>query len=307
MRTGTSVSLRLAQFTLAAVLGLLSTGSVLRAQVGTPGTFIGTVRDATNSSVSGAKVTAMNLATGLVTSTTTSDTGLYRIPELPPGHYRLEVSMTGFRTELHNDVELTVSQTQELNFSLQIGATNETVTVTGEAPLVDTSSSTVSSLVNEQQVQNLPLNGRSYDNLITLTPGISNSNAAWGPGNSANRGTTAIFEIGGTRPTMTKLVVDGSQFSGGGAQNTNLSTASGKLLGVDSLRNSPSRATQGMRASASLRVDRSISLLAQEVMRFTAPHMTTCGATYLMPAIFSQRRRHTCCETTSAALLADRS
>ena len=54
----------------------------------------------------------------------------------------------------------------------------------GEAPLVDTSSSTVSSLVNEQQVQNLPLNGRSYDNLITLTPGISNSNAAWGPGNS---------------------------------------------------------------------------------------------------------------------------
>ena len=63
MRTGTSVSLRLAQFQFQPVLGPLSTGSVLRAQVGTPGTFIGTVRDATNSSVSGAKVTAMNLAT----------------------------------------------------------------------------------------------------------------------------------------------------------------------------------------------------------------------------------------------------
>src|SRR4051794_38129684 len=67
MRKGTSVSLRLAQFTLVAVLGLLSTGSMLQAQVGTPGTFIGTVRDATNSAVSGAKVTAMSLATGVVT------------------------------------------------------------------------------------------------------------------------------------------------------------------------------------------------------------------------------------------------
>lgn len=227
---------RLFRITRAALLCLsflVIAGAELCAQVGTPGTFVGTVRDASGGAIVGAKVTASNLATGAATVVVTNENGLYRIPELPPGHYRIEATMTGFTTQLHDDLELTVSQTQELNFTLAVGSTTETVTVTSEAPLVDTSSSTVSSLVDEKQIQNLPLNGHSFDQLITLTPGVASSSAAFSA--SGGRGLNAQFEIGGTRPDATRLTVDGAEMAGGGSLSSLVGTASGKLLGVDSL------------------------------------------------------------------------
>ena len=190
------------------------------------------MKDSSGAVVSGATVTATNIATGESQSTPTNQDGLYRIPQLPPGHYRMQASQTGFRAEVHSDIELTVGQTQEADFTLQVGANTETVTVTGEAPLVDTSTSTVSSLVNQDQVQNLPLNGRDYSQLLYLTPGVSNG---WRVESTRVAGIRSL-RLRGARATSTRYMMDGSELSGAGITSNSLpNTASSKLLGVDAL------------------------------------------------------------------------
>lgn len=212
-------------------LFVLAVAPGLWAQLGSQGTFKGAVRDSSNAVVAGATVTVTNIATEVAQSVTTNEEGLYVLPNLLPGHYRLEASHAGFQTELRSDVELTASQTQEIDFTLNVGATTQTVTVTSLVPLVDTTSSTVSSLVNEQQVQNLPLNGRGYEQLIYLAPGVANAAAATPPAR-----TNPLFGIGGARPQDSRIMVDGSEMAGSGSQLNSLpNTASAKMLGVDGI------------------------------------------------------------------------
>src|ERR1700722_6676666 len=200
-------------------------------QLGTQGTFVGAVRDASGGVVPGATVTATNIATGVVQQVTSNDDGLYVVPNLLPARYRLKASQTGFQTEVHDNVELTVSQKQEVDFTLKIGATAETVTVTSEAPLVDTTSSTLASLVNDAQVHDLPLNGRDYAQLVLLTPGVANATGETKPGRA-----NPVFGITGARPSDTRYMVDGSEFAGVGTQSNSLpNSASSKFLGVDAI------------------------------------------------------------------------
>src|SRR6202044_3767204 len=146
-----------------------------------------------------AAVAITNTATGVVTTQMTNADGIFRVAALPPGQYKVEASASGFNTEAHN-VELAVGATQEVDFALQVGANVSAVTVSGEAPLVNTTNSTLSDVVNQQQVQNLPLNDRDYQQLFLLTPGVGNTTAS----TNSDRGNIP-FQVAGGRPSSTRI------------------------------------------------------------------------------------------------------
>ena len=196
----------------------------------------GTVRDTTGAVIPGATVTATNTETNLQRSVTTNASGLYSITDLPPGRYRAQTSLDGFQTNIRENIELVVGQQLVMNVALQIGEITQQVTVTSEAPLVDTSTAQVAGLVAERQVKDLPLNGRSFDNLITLNPGTVNTTAAV-QGVSSSTGTGNYFSIGGRRPGENLFLWNGVEYPGGtSASSSTPGGISGQLLGIDAVR-----------------------------------------------------------------------
>src|SRR5258706_8266937 len=131
----------------------------------------GQISDPTKAVLPQAKVTAVNNNTNVKYSTQTNQTGTYVIPSLPPGDYRIEIEKTGFHSIVKPDVTLHVQDRIELNFEMAVGSASETVTVSGGAPLVNTQDASVSTVVDRHFVENVPLNGRSFQTLISLTPG----------------------------------------------------------------------------------------------------------------------------------------
>jgi hypothetical protein len=192
----------------AAVLGLvLASTPDLRAQV--TGTISGYVRDPSGASVAGAKVTATQTERGISTVTEANAEGFYNFVALEPGPYTLTVERAGFQTYVRESLLLTVRQNLRVDLDLQLGALTKTVTVTAEAPLVDTTSGTVSSLVDDRRIVDLPLNGRNVMTLAALVPGVlsveapeSLSSARGGPQMNANGG----------RGNMNLYTFDGSFF-----------------------------------------------------------------------------------------------
>jgi hypothetical protein len=199
-------------------------------------TIQGTVTDATGAVVPGASITATNLETGLQRSTTSSGAGLYSMPNLPPGRYRVQMSAPGFQSSVRENVELVVGQQLVLNTSLQIGEITQQVTVTEEAPLVDTTTAQIAGLVAERQVKDLPLNGRSFDNLITLNPAAVNTKAIT-QGVSSSTGSGNYFSIGGRRPGENIFLWNGVEYPGGTtAESSTPGGISGQMLGIDAVR-----------------------------------------------------------------------
>lgn len=156
------------------VLGfLLLVGSCeVMAQLPTA-TILGTVRDGTGAVVPGVSVSARNVETGQARSTTSGGDGSYRFVALPVGGYELRVEHAGFQTAIRSGLTLAVAQEAVINFTLQVGAVEQTVSVTAEAPLVETTSGSLGSLVDEQKVSELPLNGRNYIDLTLLQTGVN--------------------------------------------------------------------------------------------------------------------------------------
>ena len=180
------------------------------------GTISGLVLDPSGRAILGAEVLIVNDGTGVRYPGTTNGEGIYAIPSLPPGPYRIQVSKIGFKTLIKPDVVLNVQSAVAINFTLPVGAVSETLTVEGGAPLVNTESATVSTVVDRQFAENLPLNGRSFQTLIQLTPGVvltpstdtdagqfstngqrAASNYWMVDGVSANIGTSAFFQGNG--------------------------------------------------------------------------------------------------------------
>ena len=194
----------------------------------------GTVQDTSGAVIPGAAVTVKNLETGVARAVATDERGYYRALSLPVGRYEIAAEKTGFRTQVRTGINLVVGQEAVINLSLQVGEVQQAVTVTGEAPIVNTTTASTSGLVGERQVKDLPLNGRSFDNLITLNPGTTSSTTmraatgARGPGNrfniSGRRGTENIFLLNGIESTGSALV--GSTPGG----------SSGQMLGIDAVR-----------------------------------------------------------------------
>ena len=163
------------------------------------GDISGTVTsDASGAAVPGAVVQAQNAGTGEKRSVTTNDTGFFRIVDLNPGQYRLSVEARGFKT-MERQASVSIALVTQANFSLQVGAVTETVEVQGVAPLVEATEDRLSTLITGQEVQDLPNNGRDFNNLLDGVPGVQRS-----PG-----GGFQSLNINGQRATSNNFAVDG--------------------------------------------------------------------------------------------------
>src|SRR6266567_5071883 len=145
-------------------------GHPASAQVSTA-TIAGVVQDASGAVIPGVTVTAKNVETGATRTATSDEGGRYTVPELTLGDYEVEAQLPGFQTEVRSGITLTVGRSAVVNFPLKVGQLSDKVTITGEAPLVELNTATLSSLVDERTIRDLPLNGRSYDKLALLQPG----------------------------------------------------------------------------------------------------------------------------------------
>src|SRR5262249_40213056 len=131
----------------------------------------GRVTDPARAVVGGAKVTAVSAGTNVRYETTTSGSGEYSLVNLPPTFYRIEIEKAGFKKLIKPNVILQIQDAVAIDFEFALGAVSETITVEAGAPLINTESGTVSTVVDRGFAENLPLNGRSFQNLILLTPG----------------------------------------------------------------------------------------------------------------------------------------
>lgn len=140
----------------------------------------GTVVDESRAALPGVTVTVRNEATGVMRSAVTDETGRYRLPALQPGVYSIKVELPGFRAEERSGITITVGQQAALDFEMKVGTLEETITVAGEAPLVDTQRSHVSSTIEEKQIQELPLLSRNFLTLAALVPGAGRNTSITG-------------------------------------------------------------------------------------------------------------------------------
>ena len=215
-------------------LTIFSAGQA-HAQV-TGATLFGTISDSSGAVIPGVQVSIKNRATGVVRDVTTDEAGFYSTPNLLAGNYDVTVSKPGFGTAMQSNIALAVGAQQRLNISLQIGQTNQVVEVTEVAPMVQVSTSTISSQVEATTVRELPLNGRDWASLATLSPGVNaietqmpfESGAVRG-----NRGFGAQLTISGGRPTQNNYRLDGlsiNDYANGGP-----GSVIGVSLGVDAI------------------------------------------------------------------------
>ncbi len=164
-------------------------------------TLNGQVLDTSGGVIAGANIDAVNVATNGRYSARTNAEGMYLLPELPPANYEIQVSHTGFKTIVKPDVLLNVRDAVVINFTLPLGAVSERVTVEGGAPLINTQDATVSTVVDRQFAENLPMNGRSFQTLIQLTPGVVVT-----PSSLNDNGQ---FSVNGQRAAANYWMVDG--------------------------------------------------------------------------------------------------
>src|SRR5690349_11931473 len=153
-----------------AIVALLA--AAIYAQVNSA-TLLGTVKDSSGASVPSATITVRNLETGLERTAKTDAAGNYTVPNLQVGHYQVSVTAPGFKTATVPSIELQVAQMATANVILEVGQVSEHMTVSAEAPMMNTVSSTVSEVVDTRAVENMPLNGRAFWQLTQLTPGAS--------------------------------------------------------------------------------------------------------------------------------------
>jgi hypothetical protein len=213
------------------------------------GNINGLVSDPSSAAVAGAEVVAVNDVTSVQYTTKTNHEGIYVLPSLSPGPYRLQVSKAGFKTVIKPDIVLNVQDALSVNFTLPVGAAFEIITVEGGAPLVNTESADVSTVVDQTYVKNMPLNGRSFQDLILLTPGTVTQTPQSSFGQSG-LGFSGEFSVNGQRVESNYYTVDGvsanvgvpsSGFDIGGAGasgSLSASTALGttqSLVSVDAL------------------------------------------------------------------------
>lgn len=197
----------------------------------------GTVADPSGATVSAAAVRVKNIDTGAIRTTVTDSYGHYQVLSLPVGEYEIRVNKPGFAEELRTGVHLVVGQDAAIDFKLRLGESSHQVTVNGDAPLVSVTTADVSGLVGQQQVKDLPLNGRSYDELLTLNPGVVNFTSEKTGGVGVSNSTVGNnFAVSGNRPQQNLFLLNGVEFTGAAENNMQPGGTSQELLGVDAVR-----------------------------------------------------------------------
>ncbi|HXX16629.1 MAG TPA: carboxypeptidase-like regulatory domain-containing protein [Candidatus Eremiobacteraceae bacterium] len=197
----------------------------------------GVVRDGSGAAVEGAVVQVGNQETGMQRDLRTDSTGRFNAPSLAVGTYELTVDKPGFRSARRSGIVLVVGQREELELTLQIGDVRQSVEVTADPDTIATTTEDTSGLVGERQVKDLPLNGRSFDQLLTLNPGAINytSQRAGGTGTS-NSEPGNMFSVSGHRPQENLFLLNGVEYTGASEISNTPGGVSGQLLGVDAVR-----------------------------------------------------------------------
>jgi len=179
------------------------------------GSFLGTVTDKSGSAVVGAKITAVSQETGAVRDTVTNETGHYNLNFMPVSVYTVRVEFQGFQTAESKDIRLQVNEARELDFTLSPATVSSSVEVVGNAVAVETSTPALGQVITSQEVAQLPLNGRDFVQLATLTPGTTqetNPNSFFTSGASSEVAARGSFSlsVGGSRPNSTDWLLDGA-------------------------------------------------------------------------------------------------
>jgi hypothetical protein len=216
---------------------LLASLAISAANAQTTGGITGIITDASGAVIQGAGITVKNVETGATRTATTNGSGQYFVIDLPVGEYRMTASNKGF-LDMTWTVKLLVNQEARIDLTLQVGGSiGDVVYASSDAPMVSTSTTDISGLVGQQAIKNLPLNGRSYDLLLTLNPGIVNFTSQKTGGTGISNSTTANnFAVNGNRPQQNIFLLNGVEFTGAAENNMQPGGASGQLLGVDAVR-----------------------------------------------------------------------
>jgi len=202
-----------------ALLGLCLTGRPTSAQ--TTSTIEGVVTDRQGLPIPGAEVSIAGVSFVVSKKTTTNGAGAYEMAALPAGTYNLTISHEGFKTQVINNLEITLNRTIKINGSLEVGTVQQMVEVSGEIPLLETSSSSEGSTIMPQQIEQMPLNGRNYLDLMQLVPGVAINRQA----DLHDDNATPVL---GERANNTGFLIDGlsnqNELSGGPAAQFNQDT-----------------------------------------------------------------------------------
>ena len=195
------------------VIFLVFAASSLSAQ-NIAGAILGTVTDRSGASMSNAPVTITNTDTNQSTRVTTNAAGAYEAPQLAPGSYAIQVAVAGFKTAIRRHIQLEVEKQLRLDFALEVGDTSTSITVNGEAPLVDSESGSLGQVVEGKQIQDLPIKGQNIFDLAGLAPGVNVNPAALGGVASAGSSSAPLFvmsdmSINGGRYRTNEFLLDG--------------------------------------------------------------------------------------------------
>lgn len=198
-------------------------------------TISGIVLDPSGGVIAGADIVIINDATGVQYDSKTNSNGIYVVPNLPPGSYRIQVSNSGFKTIIKPNIVIHVQDALAINFTLPIGSASEIVTVKGGAAIINTENASVSTVIDRNFVESLPLNGRSFNTLLQLTPGVVIAPIS----NGFEHGQ---FSIAGQRTDANSFLVDGvsanfgaSTTASSGQSGTGTAQAFSALGGTSSL------------------------------------------------------------------------
>src|SRR5437762_6939658 len=227
------VSLRVFGRFATAIVVLIALSTCLSFAQTSTATILGVVRDASGALIPGVSITVKHTESGLTRTAISSERGGYNLPLLPVGAYEITTTIPGFKQAVRTGINLVVGQEAVVDLTLEVGANAETVTVSEEAPLVNTTTSSTSGVITEQQVKELPLNGRSFDQLITLNVGVSNATS-----NTLDSGNWNMFSVAGKRPETNRFIINGIDWVGGNANGQYITPegASRQMLGVEAVR-----------------------------------------------------------------------
>ena len=201
------------------------------------GTISGTISDSTGAAIPNAAVLVHNDETGNERHLQTGPDGRYAAPSIPVGSYTITADATGFSQQRRTAITLSVGQSQLVNLALPLTGVAETVTVNDDPPVVNLSTQQTAGLIDAHQIKELPLNGRSYDQLITLNPATVNYTAQRsGSIGTSNSSVGNMFAVSGRRPQDNLFLLNGVEYTGASLINVTPGGTSGQLLGVEAVR-----------------------------------------------------------------------
>ncbi|HEV3150664.1 MAG TPA: carboxypeptidase-like regulatory domain-containing protein, partial [Acidobacteriaceae bacterium] len=266
------------------VVALVFSAAPLQAQV-VGGSISGTITDASGAAIPGATVVIRNQETGSQRQLTSNGEGLFSAPSVSIGSYSVIASKGAFAPQQRDGIVVTVGQSVRVNLALSASGGSQRVEVTDKPPGVDITTQQTSGLVDERQVKNLPLNGRSYDQLLTLNPATVNYTAQRSGGvGTSNSSVGNMFSVSGRRPQDNLYLLNGVEYTGASLINVTPGGTSGQLLGVDAVRefnvsSDTYSAALGKRQGAQISI-----VTASGSNQLTAQLTNSCETVHWMPA-----------------------